>query len=43
MNSRNIKKSVGKGSSPVLKAINDKEVICVWENEKQIHSAVLEL
>ena len=43
MNSQNIKRSIGKGGSPQLKAISDKQVICVWENEKQIHSAVLEL
>lgn len=43
MNSEGIKKSVGKGSSPVLKAISENQVICVWENEKLIHSALLEL
>jgi hypothetical protein len=42
-NSQGIKKSIGKGSSPVLKAISNKQVICVWEREKEIHSAVLEL
>ena len=34
---------LGKGSLPLLKAINEKHVICVWENEKQIRGAVLGL
>ena len=37
------KKILGKGSLPVLKALNDEHVICVWENEHQIHAAILEL
>jgi len=36
-------KMVGKESLPVLKVLDDEHVICVWENEKKIHAAVLEL
>jgi hypothetical protein len=34
---------LGKGSLPLVKAINERQVICVWENEKQIYGAVLDL
>lgn len=34
---------LGKGSVPVINAINDEKVICVWENEKVIHSSLIEL
>lgn len=37
------KKVLGKGNLPVLKALNNELVICVWENEKQIHAAVIEI
>ena len=37
------RKVLGKGSQPVLKALNNEHVICVWENEKQIHAAIVEL
>ncbi len=37
------KRVLGKGSQPLLKALNNEHVICVWENEKQIHAQVLEL
>ena len=37
------KKMLGKGSLPVLKAINNELVICVWENEKQILASVIEI
>ncbi len=37
------KKIIGEGSGPVLKALNDQQVLCVWENEKEIHGAVVEL
>ncbi|MEO7120847.1 MAG: hypothetical protein ABIY62_07120, partial [Ginsengibacter sp.] len=29
-------KIIGKGSLPVLKTINDNEVLCLWENNKKI-------
>lgn len=38
-----LKKSLGKGTLPVVKAINKEQFICVWENEHQIHKAVMEL
>ena len=38
-----MKKKLGKGSLPIIKSINNEHIICVWENEKQIHSAVVEL
>jgi hypothetical protein len=34
---------LGSGSLPVLKALDNQHAICVWENEKQIHAAVVEL
>ncbi len=33
----------GKGSLPLVKALNVDQVICVWENEKEIHGAVINL
>ena len=43
VNAQGEKKFLGKGSLPVLKKLNNKQVICVWENEKQIHASVLAL
>ncbi|HUS02124.1 MAG TPA: sialidase family protein [Chitinophagaceae bacterium] len=40
---RGQKKVLGKGSLPVLKSLNNEHVICIWENEKQIHASVIEL
>jgi hypothetical protein len=37
------KVNLGKGSSPILKAINSHQILCAWENEKQIYTAVLDL
>ena len=37
------KKVLGKGSQPVLKALDNEHVICVWENEKQIHASILKI
>lgn len=37
------KEVIGKGSQPVLKALNDDRVLCVWEKDKQLHASVLEL
>lgn len=31
---------LGKGNLPVLRALSDKTMICVWENEQQIHAAI---
>lgn len=38
-----MKKNLGKGHLPVLKALHNDNVLCVWENEKKIHKLVLEL
>jgi hypothetical protein len=35
------KLNLGKGQQPVLKAVDSKTVICIWENEKQIHRALV--
>ena len=35
------KKILGEGSQPVLKMLDNEHVICVWENEKQIHASVV--
>lgn len=37
------KKVLGKGNQPIIKALDKDHVICVWENEKQIHASVIEL
>jgi hypothetical protein len=37
------KKSLGKGQSPVIKAIGKQQVMCIWESENEIHSAILNL
>lgn len=40
---RGMKKNLGKGHLPVIKAINNEHILCVWENNKQIHTAIVEL
>lgn len=37
------KKYIGKGSLPQLKAVNDNQLFCVWENDKQVKSVLLSL
>jgi hypothetical protein len=37
------KKNLGKGQLPVIKAVNNEHILCIWENGKHIHKAVLEL
>jgi hypothetical protein len=37
------KRVLGNGSQPVLKMLDNEHIICVWENEKQIHASVLTL
>jgi hypothetical protein len=37
------KQLLGKGQQPVLKAINDKQFICIWEHEKEIPRTILEI
>lgn len=43
MKPQGMKKNLGKGQLPVLKTINNEHILCVWENDKQIHKTVLEL
>jgi hypothetical protein len=38
-----IKKEIGNGSLPVLKALDNEYAICIWENDKQIHASVVDL
>lgn len=42
-NAQQKKQVLGKGMQPVLKAVNNQQVLCVWENEKQIEAAVVAL
>lgn len=37
------KQTLGDGAFPVIKAINREKVICIWENKRQIHAAVLSI
>jgi len=37
------KKKLGKGQSPVISSINDKQIICIWENEKKIYIETIDL
>jgi hypothetical protein len=37
------KQHLGKGALPIIKAVNNEHIICIWENEKQVHKAVLGL
>ncbi|MEO8771404.1 MAG: sialidase family protein [Ferruginibacter sp.] len=43
INTKGEKKILGEGMQPVLKALNNDYVICVWEDEKQIHASILAL
>ncbi len=43
MKPQGMKKNLGKGSVPLIKALNNEHIICVWENEKEIHASVIEL
>lgn len=35
--------NLGKGTVPLIKAVNDTRLLCVWENENKIHAYVLAL
>lgn len=35
--------NLGKGSLPLLKTLNDTQVVCIWENDKQIYASVIGL
>ncbi len=37
------KVNLGKGSLPLIKVLDYNNVICIWENEKQIHASVLKI
>jgi hypothetical protein len=37
------KKVIGKGSLPVVQALDDQHAICIWQNDKQIHASVIAL
>jgi hypothetical protein len=37
------KEVLGKGQLPLIKAVDNDHVLCVWENGKQIHKALIEL
>ncbi len=37
------KKILGKGSQPILRSLKNEQVMCVWENEKQIHASIVKL
>ena len=37
------KQTLGSGSQPILKAVDYDHVVCIWENEKKIHAAVVQL
>lgn len=37
------KQEIGEGNLPVLKMMNDKQVLCVWEQDKNIRSMLIEL
>jgi hypothetical protein len=43
MKPQGMKKDLGQGQLPILKAVNNEHVLCVFENDKQIHKEVLEL
>lgn len=43
MNAKGEKKILGEGSEPVLKALNNDQLICVWNNKKQIHAAIFDM
>ncbi|MES2330738.1 MAG: exo-alpha-sialidase [Bacteroidota bacterium] len=43
MKPQGMKTSLGKGSLPILKPINNEHVLCVWENEKKVYARIVEL
>jgi hypothetical protein len=38
-----MKKNLGAGQLPQIKALNNEHILCIWENDKKIHKAVIEL
>lgn len=41
LTSQGQKKVLGKGIQPVIKALNNGDIVCVWENDKQIRAALI--
>ena len=37
------KKNLGQGQLPMIKAVNNEHILCVWEDEEHIYKVVLEL
>jgi hypothetical protein len=37
------KKVIGKGSLPVVQALDDEHAICIWQDDKKIHASVVAL
>ena len=40
---RGMKEKLGKGQLPLIRALGNEHILCIWENDKQIHKAILEL
>jgi len=38
-----VRQVMGEGSSPVITSTGKDQALCVWENEKQIHSSIIKL
>jgi len=43
MDTKGVKRNIGKGSLPLVKALNKNKVLCIWQDENQIHGSVVEL
>lgn len=43
MKREGMKKTLGKGKLPVIKAVGNDHVLCVWEADKQVHKAIVSL
>ncbi len=43
LNPQGIKKKLGKGHLPLIVALGNEHILCIWENDKQIHKAILDL
>ena len=37
------KETLGKGQLPVIKAVGDNKIICVWEMEEKIHKSIIQI
>jgi len=38
-----MKVNLGKGQLPLIKSINNEHILCVWENDKQVHAKIVSL